>query len=180
MVSEQARWVLTNTKKDPLVIAKIFKVPENDCWDYLNRHQAELNKLEEQRDGADMREKAKVWANSLPEAYETKRRVLLERLQTAKTDMEKKERLTHYKLFTGKLQSIPPQKIEQARNYPIKDLLGTNKNIVQCPFHDDKTASLNIKNNFYYCHACNISGDTINFVMKRDNLTFQEAIFKLT
>jgi DNA primase len=103
----------------------------------------------------------------------------LERLKNAKTPEEKQQRLIHYKLFTNKLDSLTPAQIERAKQYPLKDLLGTNKNIINCPFHDDRTASLNIKNNFYHCHGCGVSGDTIKFLMEKENLSFKEAVIKL-
>lgn len=180
MVTEQARWVLANTKVDPLLVAQVWGIEENECWDYLIDLNRTLNELEKTHNSQEQRDLAKEWANSLPEAYETKRRLLLERLQNATNEEEKRERLTHYKLFTNKIKSLPPEQIERAKNYPLKNLLHTNKPITNCPFHDDRTASLNIKNNFYHCHGCGETGDTIKFVMKRDNLTFKEAVMKLT
>ena len=180
MVTEQARWILANTSIDPLKVANDWNIEERECWEYIIELNQVLNLIEKERDEAGVRGRARDWANSIPEAYETKRLILLERLRNAKTEVEKQERLTHYKLFTNRLQSLPPEQIERAKNYPIKDLLNTNKSITNCPFHDDRTASLNIKNNFYHCHGCNISGDTIDFLMKRDGLTFKEAVMKLT
>lgn len=180
MVTEQAKWVLANTKLDPMKVSKAWNIPERELWEYIIDLNRELNIIANQRGEVEIRQEAREWANSLPEAYETKRLVLLERLRNATTDIEKQERLTHYKLFTNRLSSLPPEQIERARNYPLKDLLNTNKNIAKCPFHDDRTASLNIKNNFYHCHGCNLSGDTIDFIMKRDGFTFKEAVLKLS
>ena len=180
MVTEQAKWILANTKVDPLKVANAWSIEERECWDYIIELDQTLNLIDKERNEAEVRSDARDWANALPEAYETKRQILLERLRNAKTEIEKQERLTHYKLFTNRLQSLPPEQIERARNYPLKDLVGTNKNIAQCPFHDDRTASMNIKNNYYHCHACNLTGDTIDFLMRRDGLTFKEAVLKLT
>lgn len=181
MVGEIARDILANVPKaDPAHVARFTGEKEEDCWDYLNELDITLRQYEKERNEPNITQQARQWADQLPEAYETKRRLLLERLRSAKTEKEKQERITHYKVFTNKLESFTDQQIAQARNYPIKDLIGTTKNIINCPFHDDKTASLNVKNNFYHCHGCGVSGDTINFVMKRDGLTFREAIIKLT
>jgi DNA primase len=60
-------------------------------------------------------------------------------------------------------------------------LLKPNKNnMVKCPFHDDKTASLqvNLAKNFYKCHACGKKGDQIQFVQDYGNLTKHEALLK--
>lgn len=179
MVTDTAKWMLTHTKLDPLRIANLFKIEENECWEYLVSFHNELNRQEKLRNDTDIKNEAKEWANSLPEAYETKRLILLERLRNAKTPEEKQQRLIHYKLFTNKLDSLTPTQIERAKQYPLKDLLGTNKNITNCPFHDDRTASLNIKNNFFHCHGCGVSGDTIKFLMEKENLSFKEAVIKL-
>jgi len=180
MVTEQAKWILSNTKVDPLKVANTWDIEERECWEYIIDLHRELNIAAKARDESTVRAESRDWANSIPEAYETKRLILLERLKNAATETEKQERLTHYKLFTNRLQSLSPEQIERARNYPLKDLLHTNKSITKCPFHDDRTASLNIKNNFYHCHGCNVSGDTIDFLMKLDGLTFKEAVLKLT
>ena len=53
------------------------------------------------------------------------------------------------------------QEILQHYNLPIDK----NKMLL-CPFHEDKTASLqvNLQKNLYKCHACGKKGDVIQFV----------------
>lgn len=181
MVGEIARDILANVPKaDPAHVARFTGEKEEDCWDYLIELDITLRQYANERDELEIAQKAKQWAEQLPEAYETKRLLLLERLKNAKTEKEKKERLTHYKVFTNKLIQLPEHQIQRAQDYPIKDLLGTHKNITNCPFHDDKTASLNIKNNFYYCHGCGAHGNSIDFVMQKEGLSFREAVIKLS
>lgn len=50
-----------------------------------------------------------------------------------------------------------------------------------CPFHKEKTPSftVSVEKQIYYCFGCNEGGNAINFLMKYDNLTFQEAIENL-
>jgi DNA primase len=60
-------------------------------------------------------------------------------------------------------------------------LLKPNKNnMVKCPFHDDKTASMqvNLEKNFYKCHACGKKGDQIQLVQDYGKLTKHEALLK--
>jgi DNA primase len=60
-------------------------------------------------------------------------------------------------------------------------LLKPNKNnMVKCPFHDDKTASMqvNLEKNFYKCHACGKKGDQIQLVQDYGSLTKHEALLK--
>ncbi|ADO76824.1 DNA primase [Halanaerobium praevalens DSM 2228] len=47
-----------------------------------------------------------------------------------------------------------------------------------CPFHSEKTPSffVNPDNNFYHCFGCGAGGDSINFLMEIENLTFVETI----
>ncbi|MFS1520358.1 CHC2 zinc finger domain-containing protein [Flavobacterium covae] len=61
--------------------------------------------------------------------------------------------------------------------------LQPNKNkMLCCPFHQDKTASLqiNLEKNFYKCHACGAKGDQIQFVQDFEKLTKHEALLKCT
>jgi DNA primase len=50
-----------------------------------------------------------------------------------------------------------------------------------CPFHDEKSPSFNVTpaRGFYHCFGCGAGGDSINFVMEVDHLTFAEAIERL-
>ena len=50
-----------------------------------------------------------------------------------------------------------------------------------CPFHNDKSPSffVNPHTNTYHCYGCGEHGDAIAFVMKKEGLTFAEAVRKL-
>ena len=50
-----------------------------------------------------------------------------------------------------------------------------------CPFHSEKTPSFHIQpdKGLYHCFGCGESGDAITFVMKREGLSFVEAVKKL-
>ena len=59
--------------------------------------------------------------------------------------------------------------------------LKPNKNnMLNCPFHEDKIASLqvNLEKNFYKCHACGKKGDQIQWVQDFGNFTKHEALKK--
>ena len=49
-----------------------------------------------------------------------------------------------------------------------------------CPFHEEKTPSFTIypKTNTFHCFGCGISGDTIEFIQLKENITKHEAILK--
>jgi len=50
-----------------------------------------------------------------------------------------------------------------------------------CPFHKEKAPSftVNLEKQIYYCFGCHEGGNAINFLMKYENLTFQEALENL-
>ncbi len=47
-----------------------------------------------------------------------------------------------------------------------------------CPFHKEKTPSfsVNAEKQMFYCFGCNEGGNAVTFLMKYENLTFQEAL----
>lgn len=50
-----------------------------------------------------------------------------------------------------------------------------------CPFHSEKTGSfsVNARDQFYHCFGCGEGGNVFTFLMKMDNLTFNEAMQNL-
>lgn len=80
------------------------------------------------------------------------------------------------KCAQSKTDDITPGMIEQARQYPIESLIKVKRNMAVCLFHDDHKPSMGIKNNRFHCFGCGAKGDVIDFVMKRDGLSFQNAI----
>lgn len=50
-----------------------------------------------------------------------------------------------------------------------------------CPFHNEKTPSFSVneKDQYFHCFGCHAKGDVITYVMKRQGLTFMEAVEKL-
>ncbi|MCP4354046.1 MAG: hypothetical protein GY793_00165 [Proteobacteria bacterium] len=52
-----------------------------------------------------------------------------------------------------------------------------------CPFHDDKHAGsfvINKKTGAFHCFSCGVSGgDIIEFYKKKNNVSFQKAIYDL-
>lgn len=53
--------------------------------------------------------------------------------------------------------------------------------MVRCPFHDDRHASLSINGTHggYICHACHAKGNMIGFYMRYHNTDFKGAMCEL-
>ncbi|MBO5620789.1 MAG: DNA primase, partial [Butyrivibrio sp.] len=50
-----------------------------------------------------------------------------------------------------------------------------------CPFHNEKSGSFSVsgQKQMFYCFGCGAGGNVITFLMKYDNLSFQEAVKQL-
>ncbi len=50
-----------------------------------------------------------------------------------------------------------------------------------CPFHEERSPSFHVTpaKGLYHCFGCQVGGDVIDFVVRIDHLTFQEAVEKL-
>ena len=54
------------------------------------------------------------------------------------------------------------------------------KGFARCPFHNEKTASFRVyKDGTFHCFGCGAHGDVITFVMKMQNISFQDACLML-
>lgn len=52
-------------------------------------------------------------------------------------------------------------------------------NMVCCPFHDDRTPSMKLNEDYFYCFGCGAKGDVIDFVARLFDLTSLQAAQKL-
>ena len=52
-------------------------------------------------------------------------------------------------------------------------------NMVCCPFHNDRTPSMKLNEDYFYCFGCGATGDVIDFAAKLFNLSSYEAAKKL-
>lgn len=69
--------------------------------------------------------------------------------------------------------------------YSMRDVLeryGIRPNrsgFIRCPFHKEKTASMKIYKDSYYCFGCGAHGDVFDFVGAMDDLSFRESFLVL-
>lgn len=66
---------------------------------------------------------------------------------------------------------------QAAEYYGLK--LSRNK-MVSCPFHDDRTPSMKLNEDYFYCFGCGAKGDVIDFVARLFDLTSLQAAQKLS
>lgn len=80
-------------------------------------------------------------------------------------------------------------KDELRTRIPLSDIIGKRMKLTRagreykgcCPFHKEKTPSFTVNDikGFYHCFGCGKHGDSINFLMDHDNLSFMDAIEQL-
>lgn len=69
--------------------------------------------------------------------------------------------------------------------YSMKDIVEmygfkmTRSGFICCPIHKEKTASMKIYPDSYYCFGCGHSGDVFKFVQEVDKVSFREAFKRL-
>ncbi|HBG45785.1 MAG TPA: DNA primase [Deltaproteobacteria bacterium] len=83
--------------------------------------------------------------------------------------------------------TIPKDKIEEVRERAsivqvISDYMPLTKrghnHVGLCPFHSEKSPSFTVseQKKIFYCFGCNATGNVITFIMKKEGLTFPEAV----
>ena len=109
-------------------------------------------------------------------------------LDLERTKLLRRIKEYEYRLRGGKSNSdIGESEIRRAKDYPLTDLYNeqtrrTGRLLVgRCPFHEEKSGSFTIYllNNSWHCFGCNRGGDSIDYCMAHDDLSFIEAIKKL-
>ena len=68
---------------------------------------------------------------------------------------------------------------EVARHYGFEP---NRSGFIRCPFHDEKTASLKLYpgQGGFYCFGCGAHGSIIDFVMKLFDISFPQAVVRLS
>lgn len=85
---------------------------------------------------------------------------------------------------------IPPNEIEAVlESVDLLDLVGETVDLRRsgreflglCPFHDESNPSFRVDadKGLFYCFGCQVGGNVIQFLQRRDGLTFPEAVRRL-
>ena len=94
------------------------------------------------------------------------------------------KRIRRWQFLLSRPKKGEQYNIEQAKRVPIADLYEGQLRPVggrlqgKCPFHNEKTPSfvVYVEQNKWHCFGCGENGDSIDFIQKRDNIGFLEAI----
>ncbi len=86
--------------------------------------------------------------------------------------------------MTGFINDETIEKVRDAANIVdiISDYIPLKKSggnyVGLCPFHNEKTPSFTVSDSkqFFHCFGCGEGGDALAFIMKKENLTFPEAV----
>lgn len=167
--------------------AKIAGVPENDLAIALEDEAILLRQIEKDYRETELpktQEAVQDFLNEFPQAEKRKIRasLLLERMRKAKEEKDTtnlRSLVREYQILMGLMQDITPDQVLRAREYPITEFVKSRNGMASCPFHTDKTPSMDVRKNFYHCYSCGETGDVIDFVMKLERLTFVQAIQRL-
>ena len=80
------------------------------------------------------------------------------------------EEIEHLKINTSLLR------LAESQGHDLKK--EGNDYVMQCPFHDEQTASMKITsaNNLFHCFGCGEGGSVIDWVMKTQGVSFRHAV----
>lgn len=51
--------------------------------------------------------------------------------------------------------------------------------MTRCCFHKEKTGSMQVGDHFFRCYGCGAKGDIFTFAMKKENISFYEAVYMI-
>lgn len=91
--------------------------------------------------------------------------------------MEKQKEFKDIDDFMLYLKSLSLKQVILDMGYVLEEDFKGSK--ICCPFHDEKTPSCQVTDDFFKCYGCNAKGDLIKFIQMKDSLSFTEAIQKL-
>lgn len=133
-------------------------------------------KLAEERLIKNYKHQEKMIKNNVPYWF---RSLSVERIKEEEHNLNKL--LLRNSFETGVKEGISPASINQAKNYPIENLLELNQKgfAITNPLRKEKTSSFYCKNNFWHDFGNGETGDVIDLVMRMYKMSFNEAINKL-
>ena len=78
-------------------------------------------------------------------------------------------------LFDTVKAAVTPRMAAERYGLPIRQ-----GSMIRCPFHADRTPSMKLNEDYFYCFGCGATGDVIDFVARLFNLSSYDAAKKLS
>lgn len=77
-------------------------------------------------------------------------------------------------LFEAVKAAVTPRMAAERYGLPVRQ-----GNMVCCPFHNDRTPSMKLNEDYFYCFGCGATGDVIDLAARLFDLSKYEAVQKL-
>ena len=77
-------------------------------------------------------------------------------------------------LFEAVKSAVTPRMAAERYGLPVRQ-----GNMICCPFHDDRTPSMKLNEDYFYCFGCGVHGDVIALIAQLFNIPPAEAAKKL-
>lgn len=77
-------------------------------------------------------------------------------------------------LFDTVKAAVTPRMAAERYGLPVRQ-----RNMICCPFHDDRTPSMKLNEDYFYCFGCGVSGDVIDLAARLFGLSGYDAAKKL-
>ena len=77
-------------------------------------------------------------------------------------------------LFEAVKAAVTPRMAAERYGLPVRQ-----GNMVCCPFHNDRTPSMKLNKDYFYCFGCGATGDVIDLAARLFNLSSYDAAKKL-
>ena len=77
-------------------------------------------------------------------------------------------------LFEAVKAAVTPRMAAERYGLPVRQ-----GNMACCPFHNDRTPSMKLNEDYFYCFGCGASGDVIDLAARLFNLSGYDAAKKL-
>ena len=77
-------------------------------------------------------------------------------------------------LFDTVKAAVTPRMAAERYGLPVRQ-----GNIICCPFHADRTTSMKLNEDYFYCFGCGASGDVIDLAARLFGLSSSDAVKKL-
>ena len=77
-------------------------------------------------------------------------------------------------LFDTVKAAVTPQRAAERYGLPIQQ-----GSMIRCPFHADRTPSMKLNEDYFYCFGCGASGDVIDLAARLFSLSGYDAVKKL-